>query len=182
MEPTYQFRNGAHIKGGVDANSVGTELDRIRESQGEITPQGVVNESRPTNAPLNPCFTWDDTEAAEAYRRDEARKIVRSVRVVYPDTRNSEPAFVHIRREDPAEDGQPQGGYYERARTVAQNFNLYDNAWRSAQERLSAAARSLTELEALARQHISDEQSARMEAVAAAKARVNEASDLLAIK
>ena len=180
MELTYKFRTGARVKGGVDATAVGTELDRIRETHGEITPQGVVDESRPSDAPLNPCFTWDDYEAAEAFRRVEARSIVKSVRVVYPDKETSEPAYVHIKRSEP-EEGEPvAGGYYERARTVASSFSLFDNAWRSAQERLSAAAKALEELEDLGRDRMSDELSARTEAVSFARVKVEEATNLLA--
>lgn len=179
MEPTYHFRNGARIKGGVEAQSVGQELDRIRHTHGELTPQAVVDESRSDDAVLHPCFTWDDAEAAELHRRHEARTIVRSVRVTYPDKEESEPAYVHIRRQESEEGEERPTGYYEQARTVAANFSLFDNAWRAAQDRLGAAAKALEELETMARDRMSDQSAARAEAVSAARTKVAEAQDLL---
>ena len=179
MEPIYQFRNGARIKGAVEAQTVGEELDRIRDKHEGLTPQTVVDESTPSDAPLHPCFTWDDAIAANEHRKAEARSIVRSVRVTYPDKEETEPAFVHIQRIETG-DGEPvEGGYYERARTVASNFSLFENAWRSAQQRLAAASSALEELEKLAVERMSDQSAAQAEAVSAARAKVAEAQDLL---
>lgn len=178
--PDFVFRNGAHVKGGVDAQTVGTELDRIRDKHDGIKPQAVVDESEPEDAALHPCFTWDNEVAANEFRKVEARSIVRSVRVIYPESKHSEPAYVHVRKVETASEDEPQGGYYERARTVAAEFNLFDNAWRSAQERLSGASKALEELEALAQRHMSDESAARAEAIAVARSKVVEANDLLA--
>ena len=178
---SYEFRNGARIKGGVDAQTVGDELDRIRDKHNGITPQDVVDESAPADAPLNPCFTWDDVEAANEYRKVEARSIVRSVRVVYPDKKETEPAFVHVKREETV-DGEETGGYYERASTVVQNFNLYDNAWRAAQDRLGAAAHALDDLERMARDQVNDQAVAKADAVSAARVKVSEARTLLDLK
>lgn len=178
--PDYEFRNGSRVKGGVDAQTVGDELERIRDKHDGITPQCVVDESAPAEAALHECFTWDDAEAANEFRKVEARSIVRSVRVIYPD-KPSEPAFVHVRKEETPE-GEEAGGYYERASTVVQDFNLYDNAWRAAQDRLGAAAKALDDLERMARDQVNDQAVARAEAVTAAKAKVTEASNLLDLK
>jgi hypothetical protein len=49
---------------------------------GRLTPNAVVASARSENHPLHPHFEWDDHVAAEAYRLDQARNIIRMVRVV----------------------------------------------------------------------------------------------------
>lgn len=67
----------------VPAEVAGMEIRRIeQESGGFITPAAVVDAARPEDAPLHPVFTWDDSRAAELYRREEARHLIRSVRVL----------------------------------------------------------------------------------------------------
>lgn len=181
MEKQFQFRSGSRIKGSIDANVVGEELERIADKHDGITAQGVVDESTPEDAALHPCFTWDNEIAANEFRKHEARNIVRSVRVVYPDKTDSEPAFVHIRYEGD-EDEPVTAGYYQRSRIVASDFSLYENAWRAARERLSSAVNSLRELEELGRQCMTDTSAARADAVSAAKEKAHEAYELMSAK
>jgi len=58
------------------------ELDRIYQRDGVLIPAVVVDEARPEDAPLHPSFTWDDGIAAEEWRRQEARRIIRLHRIV----------------------------------------------------------------------------------------------------
>jgi|DEB0MinimDraft_6_1074348.scaffolds.fasta_scaffold20938_1 hypothetical protein len=181
MEKQFQFRSGSRIKGSINANVVGEELERIADKHDGITAQGVVDESTPEDAALHPCFTWDNEVAANEFRKHEARNIVRSVRVVYPDKTDSEPAFVHIRYEGD-EDEPVTAGYYQRSRIVASDFSLYENAWRAARERLSSAVNALRELEELGRQCMTDTSAARADVVSAAKEKANEAYELMSAK
>ena len=66
----------------TDAQTAGNELDRIYQKHGELNPADIVDESRPTFAPLHPCFEWDDAKAAEKYREHQAGNIVRNITVV----------------------------------------------------------------------------------------------------
>ena len=53
------------------------------QSLGEATPEDVVSYARTyTDSELHKCFTWDDTEAAEKWRKQEARIIICSLQVV----------------------------------------------------------------------------------------------------
>lgn len=176
MEKQFHFRSGSRIKGNVDANVVGEELERIADKHDGINAQDVVDESTPENAVLHPCFTWDDKTAANEHRKHQARSIVRSIRVTYPDREESEPAFVHVRYEN-EQDEPVMAGYYQRSRVVASNFNLYDNAWRAARERLASAVKALRELEELGLQYIADTSN-----VSAAKEKVSEAYELMSAK
>ena len=179
-QPSYQFRQSARVKGGVDAQTVGETLAGLENKHGGITPPMLVNESRPEDAPLHPCFTWDDVEAAELYRETEARSIVRSVRVIYPDAKESEPAFVHVRPAESDTDEARGPGFYANTREVVRRFSLYESAWRDAHDRLNAAAKALEDLERVARGHVNDAAIARAEAAKAAISHVATAAEVLA--
>ena len=82
-EPEFTFRieDGDEVL-GIDAQTAGSELDRIRRRDGTIKPAAVVDEARPAEAPLHPAFEWRDPVAAEQWREHQASKLIRVVRVV----------------------------------------------------------------------------------------------------
>lgn len=84
----YQYR-GPGSRRDIPAEVVGSELQRIYEAAGELTPPAIVEESRPPTAPLHSVFEWDDSVAAEAHRQAQARQLVRAV-VLVPDPRKGE--------------------------------------------------------------------------------------------
>lgn len=48
---------------------------------GLLTPSAVVADAEDGSSPLHHCFEWDDTEAARQWRLEQARTLIRSVRV-----------------------------------------------------------------------------------------------------
>lgn len=50
---------------------------------GQLTPDIVVDAARASESPLHSRFTWDDTEAATKHRQNEARALIRSVKVEF---------------------------------------------------------------------------------------------------
>ena len=79
----YAFRGGSRFP--VRAQAAGEALADIAEqSDGELRPRVVVEASRPEDHPLHPVFEWRDERAAQLYRDDQARHLIRSVRVVTP--------------------------------------------------------------------------------------------------
>ena len=56
----------------ADAQKVAEEIMSIGDS---ATPQQIVDAARDENSELHRCFTWDDTEAADKWRLQEARQI-----------------------------------------------------------------------------------------------------------
>jgi hypothetical protein len=82
-EPEYAYRieDGDEAL-GVDAQTAGSELDRIRRRDGTIRPDVVVDEARPEEAPLHPAFEWRDPVAAEQWREHQASTLIKVVRVV----------------------------------------------------------------------------------------------------
>lgn len=67
----------------ADAQVIGSSLDKIRVSKGgELEPAAVVDAARPPDHPLHRHFEWDDKIAAEGFRLEQARNIIRIIRVV----------------------------------------------------------------------------------------------------
>ena len=82
-EPEYVFRiEDGEQQLGVDAQTAGSELDRIRRRDGTIRPAAVVDEARPEEAPLHRAFEWRDPVAAEQWREHQASTLIKVVRVV----------------------------------------------------------------------------------------------------
>lgn len=89
----YQWKGAACIK--VDAQQAGLVCEQL-EQTGGLTAKRLLDASRPQDAPLHDEFEWNDTEAAEKYREQQARHIINSLTIVVdeqPVTR----AFVNIR-------------------------------------------------------------------------------------
>ena len=83
MSTEYVFRiDDAEQELGVDAQTAGSELDRIRRRDGTLRPDVVVDEARPEEAPLHPAFEWRDQVAAEQWREHQASTLIKVVRVV----------------------------------------------------------------------------------------------------
>jgi hypothetical protein len=63
-------------------------LLEIREANdGTLTAQAVVDAARPPDHPLHQHFEWDEEKAAEKYRVQQARQLIRIVKLQYIDKR-----------------------------------------------------------------------------------------------
>lgn len=71
------FKNSANVAGPV--------CQKLRESEQGLTPQSLVDASRDINAPLHNEFEWDDSVAAENYRKEQAKNIIRHLIIVRTD-------------------------------------------------------------------------------------------------
>jgi hypothetical protein len=108
--PEFGWKN-QRIGGSGDA--VGKHLRVLEKRYGALTPELIVEEARPADSPLHRYFEWDDTAAAEAYRREQARGLLRAVVMESP----AEPgvhirAFVNIQ-------GQEGGAYVNTIRAMS---------------------------------------------------------------
>lgn len=76
-------------------------LTDIYTRRGSLTPEDVVEESKPVDSPLHHRFVWDDVEAGGRYRLVQAAALIRSVKVrfVEPDSQEAREvrAFVSVR-------------------------------------------------------------------------------------
>jgi len=69
-----KFREGfdAFYK-NVDPNKVAEEIISIGD---EPNPDDIVDKARNKNCELHKCFTWDNDEAADKWRKQEARQLM----------------------------------------------------------------------------------------------------------
>lgn len=95
MGKTFYYEN---MTFKVPASVAGRELERLNRAAGGgmVTPAAVVDAARPERAPLHPAFTWDDAAAAELYRQEEARHLIRSVRIESEDGDGPAVRYVNV--------------------------------------------------------------------------------------
>ena len=70
----------------ADAEKVYGHIDKLIEDGFDLTPTNLVEDARKEDSVLHPYFEWDNSEAGEAWRRQQARFIVNRVKVVVIDT------------------------------------------------------------------------------------------------
>lgn len=97
---SYTFKDGpVTIKNAkrADPQKIGSALAKIAEQQkGRLTPPAVVEAARDTRNPLHKHFEWDDKIAAESFRIEQARMLIRSVALVGDEDAEPAPAFLSI--------------------------------------------------------------------------------------
>lgn len=80
----------------VRGKAIFAELESIR-GDGTLTPEAVLSWARKhEDSELHGMFTWDDSEAAEKWRLEEARKLVVSVECIFPNLKARERVYVSI--------------------------------------------------------------------------------------
>ena len=91
----YKWKNRRYP---VSAQTAGEFISQVEKEEGVITPSFVVERSRDENSALHPCFEWRDSIAAEEYRKDQARSILRHLVVVTTEQEEGEPvrAFLSV--------------------------------------------------------------------------------------
>ena len=76
----YGWRAGSRVS--LDAQRVGEAIEKLtKRHNGVLEPGHIVDAARDEASPMHPHFEWDDATAAEAYREDQARELVRSLTV-----------------------------------------------------------------------------------------------------
>jgi len=105
----------------------------------EVTPEEVVEDARSSTAPTHEFFEWDDSAAAEQYRLEQARYMIRSIFVVVEEQTfvKETRAFVHVTIQEPEQ--EPRKVYTTvqhalteedlRKQTIEYALNQLDN-WR----------------------------------------------------
>lgn len=77
-----------------------TVIERLRaleSGNGVITPDAVVSDAANPESPLHKYFEWDDTEAARKYRIEQARTLIRSVRVEIVEQKHKLSTIAYVR-------------------------------------------------------------------------------------
>ena len=131
---------------GVDPQLVGETVATLAQENGGVCPPAaLVDASRPQDAPTHKLFTWDDDAAAEAWRRQEARNVVRCLRVVSEGSKAKPSAFLHVNIV--SGDG-PKEGYAPFATVVADD-GMRDQALKEALSYLNGFRRRYRHLQEL---------------------------------
>jgi len=73
----FKARTGSPFK-KKDAQKIGEELEQIKSKE-NLTPSSVIERAKNKKSILHNLFEWDNSEAAEQYRLQQARSIVNHV-------------------------------------------------------------------------------------------------------
>lgn len=76
----------------ADAETVYKEITALGDS---FSPEQIVEAAKDENSELHKCFTWDDTVAAENWRKHQARMLVAQL-VIRTETTDKEPVAVRV--------------------------------------------------------------------------------------
>jgi hypothetical protein len=100
VQRKYSIKEGSKIP-AKKAGVVGRALHAIRERRGKLTADVVVEEAKATKHPLHEFFDWNDRQAAQKYRLEQARHLMRSVYVIIEEV-HSDPirAVVAFEQDD----------------------------------------------------------------------------------
>ena len=128
----------------TDPDVAAKELARIRKEEGTLTPEAVVDAARPEDAPLHEEFEWNDSEAAEKYRRQQARTMIRCLVRLETNTTPPHRVYTHVKQE-----GAKRAEYMPTV-TVATKTALLEDAVARLMAKLYDLQASIREIEALA--------------------------------
>lgn len=78
----------------ADPQVIGLALEKIAEAnQGQLKAEAVVEAAKNRKHPLHRHFEWNDAKAANAYRLDQARMIIRCVSIEEDEESEAVSAF-----------------------------------------------------------------------------------------
>lgn len=121
----------------ADAEKVYSDLENIEEK----TPQNVVDyAAEHPDSELYKCFTWDDTKAANEWRKAEARQVMRTL--VYQDDEKEDVPVIRVL--------QKTEESYKPVKEIVRNKDEYKELLQRAKAELKAFReryKALTELE-----------------------------------
>lgn len=122
----------------ADAQRVADEIMAIGAS---ATPQQIVERAKDPNSELHRCFTWNDTVAAEKWRLEEARTIVRHLVIEDKSKDKEAPEIRYFHRID--------SGGYRQAEMVFRKEDDYKKLLQQAYADLQAFKRKYSSLSEL---------------------------------
>jgi hypothetical protein len=124
MNTTYAFKPGSHIR--ADANKAAEVCENLRKGGG-LSPQSLLDASRPKDAVLHDEFEWDDSVAAEEYRLRQAGHIIRCIVVIHekPTDGAKKEEVVPVRVYHPTHNTEDEKrGTYENITVIAKNTDM----------------------------------------------------------
>jgi hypothetical protein len=86
VETKYRWKRGRSFP--VSAETFAECMQQLRETSEDgqtVTATQVVESARSRNSPMHACFEWKNNVAARKYRNEQARRMIRSIRVIQID-------------------------------------------------------------------------------------------------
>lgn len=114
----------------------------VNQNDGVVTPEEIVEVARNPKHPLHDAFEWDDSIAAEKWRLDQARVLIRTVQVVIT-VRDIEITGQGLIR-DPRAEGKDQG--YVLVERIRSNAEQAQRAMENELIRVSSSAARAREI------------------------------------
>lgn len=138
----YQYKvKGLHK---APAQVAGEVCEMLEHSALGLSPKTLLDASRDANAPLHGEFEWDDSEAAERYREQQASGIIRNLYIVSTEhtTTESTRAFVNVHTE-------AKQGNYHNIRVVLDSEAMREKLFASAKRDMQSFIEKYRTLEIL---------------------------------
>jgi len=127
----YKWRIGYNFK--ADPEKAASVMNKLAE-KGKLNAENLVAVSKPKNAPLHDDFEWDDTKAAENWRKQQGRCMINSLLMIpeESDMRDTEPirAFFKV--------SQVESMQYESTEVLIRTQNGRDALRDQAQKELNS--------------------------------------------
>lgn len=118
----------------VSAEVAGAVCQQLHETKEGLTPQGLVDVSRPVDAPMHNEFEWDDSIAGEKYRVEQAKHVIRNLVIVKSDINKEREVKLDVQPEIPEEEVQDRAfqSTYERKNLYVPLMDALTNeTWRA---------------------------------------------------
>lgn len=151
MDPQHRYfaLPGSPIT-NAQANELGTRFELLAQ-KGPLTPKAIVDDARPMESPTHSYFEWDDAEAAERWRIQQARIYTCSIQVVVASLSEPVKAFHSVLVQvDQTRKGEPvfQRGYVP-IEQIAKEEDLLEQVREEARKHLITARRQLSQISKL---------------------------------
>ena len=132
---------------------INQEITKIYKNHGEVKASVVVDSARPKSAPLHSFFEWNDKKAAEEYRLNTARRMIKKA-VITIDKK--EDRLVHVPTVNRKETRE---GYYKPVNRIVENIDEFTLAIEEATMKLRSAKAAVDRLHDAAKKKGADESS-----------------------
>lgn len=126
----------------VSAQEAGEHIESLISQNGDVTPKLLVDDARPTDALLHPCFEWNNQKAAEKYRHDQAKTMISNLITVSIDGDkevDQAPAFVNIKQRN-------ESAHYQAVTVALSNEATREQVLRNAKAELAMFKRKYENL------------------------------------
>lgn len=140
---TYQWKSAACIK--ANAQEAGLMMEELERTVG-LTKETLLEANRKEGTVLHNEFTWNDTEAAEAYRLEQAKHILSNITIVTGEKNETPVRAFFSSAQDTGKDRR-----YESLRVIVSDETKTEKLMQSAIRELTAFRKKYTMLTELNR-------------------------------